>query len=122
MNELLCKRIYDAAEISDGYRILVDRLWPRGVKKEVAAIDSWRKDLAPTSELRNWFAHMPERYDEFTTRYIQELNVNPAAKEFMSLCIEKLREGNITLLYAAKNEEYNNAIVLRQWLEAKMKG
>ena len=108
MNELLCKRIYNPAEISDGYRILVDRLWPRGVKKEVAAIDLWRKDIAPTSELRNWFAHMPERYDEFTTRYIQEMNVNPAAK--------------ITLLYAAKNEEYNNAIVLRQWLEAKMKG
>ena len=122
MNKLLCKRIYDPVEISDGYRILVDRLWPRGIKKEAASIDLWRKDIALTNELRKWFSHMPERYDEFTARYIQELSVNPAAQEFASLCTEKLREGNITLLYVAKSEDYNNAIVLKLWLEEKIKG
>lgn len=75
MNEILCKRIYEPADTSDGYRILVDKLWPRGIKKEAAAIDLWSKDVAPTSELRKWFSHIPERYEEFAVRYRQELGL-----------------------------------------------
>lgn len=119
MNKLCCKRIYEPAENTDGFRILVDRLWPRGIKKEAAAIDLWSKDIAPTSELRKWFSHILERYEEFATRYKQELDANPAAQEFADFCTQKLKDCNITFLYSAKNEEYNNAVVLRQWLDKR---
>ena len=121
MNEILCKRIYEPAKPADGFRILVDRLWPRGIRKETAAIDLWRKDIAPTAELRKWFAHTPERYEEFTERYRQELDGNPAAQIFADQCREKLQSGNMTLLYAAKSGQYNNASVLKQWLEKRIK-
>ena len=122
MDEILCKRIYDPTESSDGYRILVDRLWPRGIKKETAAVDLWSRNTAPTNELRKWFAHIPERYEEFTVRYIQELSINPSAQLLIPVCSEKLQIGNVTLLYGAKDKDRNNAIVLKQWLEENIYG
>ena len=122
MNKILCKRIYEPADTSDGFRILVDRLWPRGIKKESAAVDLWNKDIAPTSELRKWFSHMPERYEEFAVRYRQELTDNSATEQLIITCSENLQAGNVTLLYGAKDKECNNAIVLKQWLEEEIHG
>ena len=96
---------------SGGYRILVDRLWPRGVKKD--NVDLWMKDIAPSDDLRKWFGHIPERFDEFESRYMAELESNPAAEELGDLCCSR----DVVLLYAAKDEERNNAVVLKKWLE-----
>lgn len=109
------KRIYEAAESTDGTRILVDRLWPRGVSKEDAALDRWIKDIAPSDELRQWFDHDSERWDEFNTRYKNELAPQQDA-------IDELRElaedETVTLLYAAKDVDHNNAVVIKEVLEA----
>lgn len=109
---LKIKRIYDAPSADDGYRVLVDRLWPRGVSKEKAALDVWLKDVAPTAELREWFGHKPERFAEFKARYEAELKTNPAATELAQLIKE---HDNITLLYSAHDSEANQAVVLRQY-------
>ena len=122
MNELRCKRIYKASEETDGFRILVDRLWPRGISKESAAIDLWAKEIAPSNELRKWFSHDSARYDEFKQCYRQELDGNPASSEFADLCIQKIQDNNVTLMYAAKNEQYNHAVVLIEWLEDQIHG
>jgi uncharacterized protein YeaO (DUF488 family) len=108
------KRAYDEPLAADGYRILVDRLWPRGVTKAKAALKEWAKDLAPTTELREWFAHDPERWVEFQQRYKAELKKNEAVEAFR----EEYREAKmLTLIYAAKDEQHNDAIVLRAYLE-----
>ena len=111
------KRIYDPAEESDGYRVLVDRLWPRGLARENARIEHWLRELAPSSGLRKWFGHDPARWDGFRDRYRQELRDNPEAVE---RCLEWCRKGPVTLLYGARDEEHNQAVVLagylRQWL------
>lgn len=120
MNELKCKRIYETPAETDGFRILVDKLWPRGMKKENAEIDLWAKEITPSDELRKWFSHIPEKYDEFKKRYRQELSENSASRKFKDLCIEKLNDNNVTLLYAAKSEKYNHAVVLKDWLEEHM--
>ena len=120
MNELKCKRIYETPAETDGFRVLVDKLWPRGMKKENAEIDLWAKEITPSNELRKWFSHIPEKYDEFKKRYRQELSENPASRKFKELCIEKLNDNNVTLLYAAKSEKYNHAVVLKDWLEERM--
>lgn len=120
MNELKCKRIYETPAETDGFRVLVDKLWPRGMKKENAEIDLWAKEITPSNELRKWFSHIPEKYDEFKKRYSQELSENPASQKFKDLCIEKLNDNNVTLLYAAKSEKYNHAVVLKDWLEEHM--
>ena len=120
MNKISCKRIYEAYEETDGFRILVDKLWPRGMKKENAEIDLWAKEITPSDELRKWFSHIPEKYDEFKKRYRQELSENSASRKFKDLCIEKLNDNNVTLLYAAKSEKYNHAVVLKDWLEEHM--
>ena len=86
MNEILCKRIYDAPEPGDGFRVLVDRLWPRGIKKDAAELDLWAKKIAPTGELRKWFGHDPEKFREFCDRYCQELDENPDAPEYAAGC------------------------------------
>jgi len=107
------KRAYEPAEPTDGTRILVDRLWPRGVKKEDAAIDQWLQDLAPSSELRKWFSHDPARWDEFRERYAAELSQHPdQLKEMRALA----RNGPITLVYSAHDEAHNNAVVLRDFI------
>jgi len=108
------KRVYEKPLKKDGYRILVDRLWPRGVKKEDAVLDEWIKHLAPTSELRKWFGHNPARWSEFQKRYREELKQNKPAAEFIR---EHAAKKVITLVYAAKDTEHNHAIVLQAYLK-----
>ncbi|GAB6945362.1 DUF488 domain-containing protein [Vulcanisaeta sp. JCM 14467] len=105
------KRIYEPVEGDDGVRILVDRLWPRGVSKD--KVDMWLRDVAPSDELRRWFNHDPAKWDEFKRRYFEELKNNPKVQVLLQL----IKKGsNITLLYAAKSP-YNNAVALREYLE-----
>lgn len=110
------KRIYDEPAASDGYRVLVDRLWPRGVSQEQAALDLWCKEIAPSPELRTWFNHDPARFSEFTARYQAELDANPAVAELRKLAAE---HGHITLLYAAHDPTVNHAVVLQNYLSIK---
>jgi len=104
------KRVYEKAAPDDGRRYLVDRLWPRGVKKEGLRIDGWLKEIAPSNELRKWFSHEPSKWREFQSRYMKELKGrdNPALRRIA----EESRSGNVTLLYSAKDAEYNNAKAL----------
>jgi uncharacterized protein YeaO (DUF488 family) len=118
---IVVKRIYDPASPADGVRVLVDRLWPRGLRKEEAAVKLWLRDLAPSTELREWFHANREAWRLFRKRYLKEL-VSPAA----STAVEKLHrlaetKPKVTLLYASKNEEHNNAIVLKELLEGAPK-
>jgi uncharacterized protein YeaO (DUF488 family) len=110
---LQIKRIYDAPADNDGYRVLVDRLWPRGVSKEKAALDLWLKDIAPSPELRTWFGHKPERFAEFSHRYEAELAANPAVKELQSVLKD---HDKVTLLYAAHDPKINHATVLKKYI------
>lgn len=103
------KRVYDAPAKADGIRVLVDRIWPRGIKKEDAKIDMWLKEVAPSTKLRQWFAHDPEKWSDFRSRYLSELKGNTALAELKALS----QKNKITLLYAAKDEEHNNAVVLK---------
>lgn len=108
------KRIYDTPSPDDGVRVLVDRLWPRGIKKENAKIDAWEKSLAPTTELRKWFGHDVEKWDEFRERYAKELVDNPSFADFA----EKIsKEAVVTLLFGAKDTIHNNAVVLKDVIE-----
>ena len=113
MKKILTKRIYDAATDSDGYRILVDRLWPRGVSKEDAHLDDWIKEVAPTDELRKWFDHDPKKFGEFEERYRSELNDKA---EILLQIRKKATDRTVTLLYGAKDTEHNQAIVLQKVL------
>lgn len=114
MKTIHVKRIYEPPEASDGIRILVDRLWPRGLSREASRIDDWLKDVAPTDPLRRWFAHDVRKWPQFRSRYLAELKDNPAADRLKQMA---LKAAVITLLYAARDEMHNNAIVLRQFLE-----
>jgi uncharacterized protein YeaO (DUF488 family) len=110
------KRVYDSPERGDGYRVLVDRVWPRGVSRERARLDDWARELAPSSELRKWFNHAPERFAEFRSRYRQELRgQRPQVEELR----RRARDGPVTLLYAAHDREHNNAIVLEELVRAR---
>jgi uncharacterized protein YeaO (DUF488 family) len=109
----MIKRVYDAPAATDGYRILVDRLWPRGVSKQAAALDLWMKDIAPSPALRTWFGHHPERFAEFAAKYEQELQHNLSVRELAKL---EEQHGNVTLLYAAHDPKYNHALVLQRYL------
>lgn len=110
------KRVYEPIEETDGYRVLVDRLWPRGISKAKAKIDLWLKSVAPSNELRKWFGHDPERFAEFAERYRTELAESGALDELRSV----IKEHPIaTLLYAAHDEEHNNAVVLQELLQTK---
>lgn len=113
------KRVYDPPEPGDGQRVLVDRLWPRGLHKADAAIDLWLKDAAPSDELRRWFGHDPARWDAFRARYAAELAERPAALAHLH---EMLRHGTLTLLFAAHDGERNNAVVLRDTLRGDAQG
>ena len=113
--KLKIKRVYEKPQKEDGKRILVDRLWPRGLTKEKARIDLWLKDLAPTAELRKWFDHDPNKWKEFQKKYHRELKNN---QEQVSILSEQLKKGVITLVYGAKDEEHNEALVLRDWLNS----
>ncbi|MCC7050936.1 MAG: DUF488 domain-containing protein [Bacteroidia bacterium] len=109
MHNIKIKRIYDNPEVDDGYRILVDRLWPRGVTKERAHINEWNKEVAPSNDLRKWFAHKPENFIAFSSLYKRELQ---SKKEILKQINAIKKEQNITLLYAAKDPKINHAIVL----------
>ncbi len=108
------KRIYEKPAKSDGARVLVDRLWPRGVRKEEAALDAWLKEIAPSTELRQWFSHKPERFEAFSKKYTAELRHNLALSDIKQLIAD---HKTITLLYAAKNPAINHAVVLQKFLE-----
>jgi uncharacterized protein YeaO (DUF488 family) len=109
------KRVYETPTPADGTRILVDRLWPRGLTKEQAQIDIWLKDIAPSSELRVWFGHDPARWDEFQVRYTAELDANAEAVKALR---EQIESGLTTLIYAAKDPGLNHALALKRYLEA----
>ena len=110
------KRVYEEPSTSDGKRILIDRLWPRGLTKEKAKVDLWLKDIAPSTELRQWFGHDPSKWNEFKKRYHDELKKNC---EIIVKLIEQLKTGKVTLVYGAKDEEHNDAVVLKEYLEKK---
>lgn len=107
------RRVYEPPTEDDGYRVLVDRLWPRGLTKTKAKIDLWLKEIAPSTELRQWFGHDPEKWTEFKKRYRVELKNNPAWAELQALA----RQKELTLVYAAKDQLHNEAVVLKQLLE-----
>ena len=112
------KRVYEKPGNEDGMRILVDRLWPRGLTKEMAAVDLWMKNIAPSTGLRKWFDHDPNKWNEFMRRYCKELKGNNEQILFLK---EQSKRGTITLLYGAKDEEHNEAIVLKNYLMDKPK-
>lgn len=111
---VLLKRAYEIPEPSDGFRILVDRLWPRGVSKNAAHIDLWFKDIAPSPELRKWYGHDPSRWIAFRERYFEELHANPDA---VAQLAGYARQGAVTLVYGAKDTEHSHALALKQYLE-----
>lgn len=113
MHSLKIKRIYEDYDKNDGYRILVDKLWPRGVKKEDAHLDSWNKEIAPSTELRKWYNHDKDKFPLFKDRYEDELKNKP---EEVGKILDILHEEKVTLLYGAKDPENNHAIVLRDYL------
>ena len=114
MTKYKIERIYGSTASDNSYRVLVDRLWPRGISKERAALNEWNKEIAPTDELRKWFNHEPEKFLEFSRRYVKELDNNPAAAEAKN---SWNKQSAVTLLYGAKDTEHNQAIVLKKRLE-----
>jgi uncharacterized protein YeaO (DUF488 family) len=114
--KILVKRIYEPAAKSDGFRVLVDRLWPRGMSKENAKLDLWLPDLGPWTELRQWFNHDPARWEEFRRRYQAELQEKTA---LLATITEQAKTSRVTLLYSAKDEEHNQAVALRDFLSQR---
>ncbi|MFN2134035.1 MAG: DUF488 domain-containing protein [Anaerolineae bacterium] len=108
------KRAYEPPAPGDGYRVLVDRLWPRGVSKEKLELDEWHKEIAPSDTLRKWFGHDPEKWAEFEERYFAELDEQPDQVQEL---LQHANSGPLTLVYGAKDEEHNNAVALRKYLE-----
>ncbi len=115
------KRIYDIVEKDDGIRILVDRLWPRGLKKEEIKIDQWLKEVAPTNELRKWFSHDPSRWKEFCKRYMWELTNDEEKRKVLRELTKMAERGNLTLIYSTKDREHNNAVALKKLIEDLLK-
>ena len=114
--DIRTRRVYEAASGDDGYRVLVDRVWPRGVTKEKAAVDLWLKDAAPTDALRKWFGHDPAKWDEFRERYFKELDsAGPAVEKLLGMA----RERRLTLVFGARDVEHNNAVALKEYLTRK---
>ncbi|RFA31027.1 hypothetical protein CAI21_03380 [Alkalilimnicola ehrlichii] len=112
--DIVLKRVYEPASDKDGYRVLIDRLWPRGVSRERAAIDAWEKQLAPSTELRRWFDHKPERWEEFRRRYGDELTAHTAE---LAALRQQARQRRLTLVYASRERHYTHAVILKQCLE-----
>lgn len=113
-NDVYLKRIYYEATADDGYRVLVDRIWPRGVSKEKAKLGEWMKEIAPSHELRKWFGHNPEKFQEFKRRYISEIEKGKEQQKCLRKLKQHCKKENITLLFAAKDEEHNQAAVLKE--------
>ena len=117
--DIRLKRAYEPAASSDGYRVLVDRLWPRGVSRKQARLNAWERELAPSAELRQWFGHQPNRFEEFRRRYIEELRQQrPRLAELR----RRARDGTLTLVYAARDSEHNDAVVLAAVLRRGLPG
>lgn len=114
--QIKLERIYDKPQDLSGYRILVDRLWPRGISKVNAKLDEWEKEVTPSKELRQWFSHDPQKFSEFKTKYIAELDANPKTAEFTALIADKLKTTDVIFLYGAKDRENNQAVVLKDYL------
>ena len=112
----MLKRIYEPANEEDGKRILIDRIWPRGISKDVAKLDLWMKDIAPSTELRKEFNHKPERFGEFKVQYINELQTDVEKQHATQELLHLIEEGKVTLLFGAKDEIHNHAVVLKEWL------
>jgi uncharacterized protein YeaO (DUF488 family) len=119
LKKIQIKRIYEPPAVSDGTRILVDRLWPRGVARDEARLDAWIKDVAPSDTLRRWYSHDPEKWPEFRARYIAELKHNPAVVELQDMAA---KSKTLTLLFAAKDNLRNNAMVLQEFLTGSAAG
>lgn len=115
---LKIKRVYETAEAGDGTRFLVERLWPRGIKKEALKMEAWLKDVAPSPALRSWYAHDVAKWREFQKRYRAELRANPEAWKPL---LEASGRGNVTLLYSASDTEHNSALVLKSFLDGRIK-
>lgn len=113
---ILLKRAYDPPAESDGFRVLVDRVWPRGVGKDALKLDQWSKEIAPSTGLRKWFGHDPEKWEAFRDRYFRELDSQGEQVTFLR---QKAAKGNLTLVFGAKDAEHNNAVALKQYLERK---
>lgn len=113
MTKVFIKRVYEPANELDGFRVLVDRLWPRGLKKETTHVDVWMKEIAPSANLRKWFNHEPSKWIEFSNKYKDELKKAPPVDELIEYC---KKHKTITLLYAAKDEEHNQALVLQRFV------
>ena len=111
--DIQIRRAYDRPGRGDGFRVLVDRVWPRGVSKQALDLDAWRKEIAPSTRLRQWFGHDPEKWSTFRARYFQELQKNRAAVEQL---MAHVRQGTVTLLYGAKDREHNDAVALKEFL------
>jgi len=111
---VVLKRVYESYEDSDGFRVLVDRLWPRGISKEKARLSAWCKEAAPSPELRKWFCHKPELFEEFRVRYLEELRTDDEKIHILKELIDRASKGKVTLLYGAKDPVYNHAVVLQQ--------
>lgn len=120
MPELKLVRAYDITPDDQGYRLLVDRLWPRGLRKETLEPFLWAKEITPSTELRQWFGHDPEKFQRFADKYRKELDMNPHAEDILSLIKDRLKEQDVILLFAAKNEKVNHAVILKEWLTKKM--
>ncbi len=108
------KRAYDPPADDDGFRVLVDRVWPRGVRKETLKLDQWLREISPSTALRKWFGHDPDKWEDFKTRYSRELDGRP--KEVGAL-LDRMREGPLTIVFASKEQRFNNAVALKEYLE-----
>lgn len=116
---LTMKRIYEKSEKEDGYRILVDRIWPRGVSKQKASIDDWAKEITPTTTIRKEFDHQPQKFDWFKQAYWAELESNPHAEVFIKHVFEELQHSPVTFVYAAKDEQFNHVVILMEFVQTK---
>ncbi|HLG33194.1 MAG TPA: DUF488 family protein [Ignavibacteriaceae bacterium] len=114
MPNIQIKRIYEPANRQDGCRVLVDRIWPRGIKKDDASINLWLKEIAPSTELRKWYSHDPEKWKKFKTKFFKELDER---KELVEVLIKNAKKQKLTLLYSAKEERFNNAAALKEYIE-----
>lgn len=115
---LAVKRIYEPASPRDGFRVLVDRLWPRGLKKQDARVDLWVRELAPSTRLRQWYQHDPEKWPEFRRRYFAELDEHPEAVQEL---VSRARRGRVTLVFSSKEERLNNAVAMQEYLKRRLR-
>lgn len=120
MSKIKLRRAYEEKEKDDGYNILVDRLWPRGIKKENLSYSWWPKDIAPSNKLRQFFDHDVDKLNNFKESYKKELEVNKLKDEFLDKVKTQIKKHNVTLIYGAKDKEHNQAVVLKEWIEDKL--